>query len=113
MAKVALPSLATIMEFMNIVEEKYPALQHVWCVMDGLKVPIERPGHYRKMAGSMDILLVVSLFLFQMALLLLHQSTIPDLGTIALSQKIVAHIINLSKYIMILVEEVLLIQPSP
>ncbi len=64
-------------------------------------------------AGSMDILLVISLFLFQMALLLLHQSTIPDLGTIALLQKIVAHIINLSKYIMILVEEVLLIQPSP
>ena len=46
-AKVALPSVETIMEFMDVVEEKYPALQHVWFVMDGLKVPIERPGHYR------------------------------------------------------------------
>jgi hypothetical protein len=58
------------------------------------------------MAGSMDILLVVYLFMFQMELLLLHQSAIQDLGMIALLQKIVAHIINWSRYTKVLVEEV-------
>ncbi len=35
------------MEFMEVVEEKYPALQRVWYVIDNLKVPIERLGHYQ------------------------------------------------------------------
>ncbi len=46
-AKVSIPSAESISFMIELVREKYPALDGVWCVLDGLKVPIERPGDYR------------------------------------------------------------------
>ncbi len=46
-AKVAIPSAASVREMMEVIEEKFPALDGVWCVMDGLKVHIQRPGDHR------------------------------------------------------------------
>jgi hypothetical protein len=45
-AKVVMPTPETIQQFMDIMEDKYPALGGVYCVMDGLKVPIQRPGDH-------------------------------------------------------------------
>ncbi len=46
-AKVAIPSAVSIMEMMELISKKFPALDGVWCLMDGLKIPIQRPGDYR------------------------------------------------------------------
>jgi hypothetical protein len=46
-AKVAIPSEASIREMMEVIMEKFPALDGVWCVMDGLKVPIQWSGDHR------------------------------------------------------------------
>jgi hypothetical protein len=41
-ARVALPSPEEVAEYQAVVETNYPALQGVWCVMDGLKIKIEK-----------------------------------------------------------------------
>jgi len=41
-ARVALPSPEEVAEYQDVVETNYPALPRVWCVMDGLKIKIEK-----------------------------------------------------------------------
>jgi hypothetical protein len=43
-ARVALPSPEEVAEYQDVVETNYPALPRVWCVMDGLKIKIEKSG---------------------------------------------------------------------
>jgi hypothetical protein len=43
-ARVALPSPEEIVEYQDVIESNYPALAGVWCVMDGLKIKIEKSG---------------------------------------------------------------------
>ncbi len=44
--KVLLQEDASVREMMEVIEEKFHALDGVWCIMDGLKVPIQWPGDY-------------------------------------------------------------------
>jgi len=44
LAKVGTPSVDEIQGYQAIVQEHFPALDGVWCVMDGLKIPIQRSG---------------------------------------------------------------------
>ena len=46
-AKLIIPSPDVITEMIHLVEDKFPSLAGVWCVMDGLKVPIKKPGDYK------------------------------------------------------------------
>jgi hypothetical protein len=41
-ARVALPLPEEISEYQDMVESNYPALPGVWCVMDGLKIKMEK-----------------------------------------------------------------------
>jgi hypothetical protein len=43
-AKVALPSAQEVVEYQNVVRANFPALDGAWCVMDGLKVKIQKSG---------------------------------------------------------------------
>jgi hypothetical protein len=31
-------------EYQDVVRTNYPALEGSWCIMDGLKIPIEKSG---------------------------------------------------------------------
>jgi hypothetical protein len=44
LAKVAIPSVEEIQEYQAVVRDNFPALDGAWCVMDGLKIPIQRSG---------------------------------------------------------------------
>jgi hypothetical protein len=44
LAKVGIPSVDEIQGYQAIVREHFPALDGAWCVMDGLKRPIQRSG---------------------------------------------------------------------
>ncbi len=46
-AKVVIPSPEIINQMIQLIEDYFPSLAGVWCVMDGLKVPIEKPGDYK------------------------------------------------------------------
>ncbi len=46
-AKVIIPPPEIITQMIHLVEDKFPSLAGVWFVMDGLKVPIEKPGDYK------------------------------------------------------------------
>jgi hypothetical protein len=39
-----MPSLDEIKQFKSIIIDRYPSLEDVWCVMDGLKLLLETPG---------------------------------------------------------------------
>jgi hypothetical protein len=43
-AKIALPSAQEVAEFQEVVRTNFPALDGAWCVMDGLKVKIQKSG---------------------------------------------------------------------
>jgi len=43
-AKVALPSAQEVAEYEEVVRTNFPALDGAWCVMDGLKVKIQKGG---------------------------------------------------------------------
>ena len=43
-AQVCIPSPEKIQEFKDIIRDNYPALDGAWCVMDGLKLLIQKPG---------------------------------------------------------------------
>jgi hypothetical protein len=43
-ASVAVPSDEEIAEYMELIGINYPALQGAWCVMDGLKLLIQKSG---------------------------------------------------------------------
>ncbi len=43
-ARVCLPSAEEIAEYQEVVATNYPALQGAWCIMDGLKIQIEKSG---------------------------------------------------------------------
>jgi len=67
-ARVALPSPEEVAEYQDVVETNYPALPRVWCVMDGLKIKIEKVWMrlhktLLTMGGCMPTLLVVFMFL--------------------------------------------------
>jgi hypothetical protein len=42
--KIALPSAQEVAEFQEVVKTNFPALDGAWCVMDGLKVKIQKSG---------------------------------------------------------------------
>ncbi len=42
--RVALPSAEELAEQQEVVKTHYPALGGTWCIMDGLKVQIEKSG---------------------------------------------------------------------
>jgi hypothetical protein len=44
LAKVAIPCVEEIREYQAVVRDTFPALDGAWCVMDGLKIPIQRSG---------------------------------------------------------------------
>jgi len=46
-AKVQMPPLDDINEFKRVIIDKYPSLEDVWFVVDGLKLTLERPRHGR------------------------------------------------------------------
>jgi hypothetical protein len=46
-AKVTLPSAAEIEHYKEIVLQNFPDLNGVWCMMDGLKIPIQASGDRR------------------------------------------------------------------
>ena len=43
-ARVEIPSVEEIAEFKDVVNRSFPALDGCWCVMDGLKIPIQKSG---------------------------------------------------------------------
>lgn len=43
-ARIAIPSPETIERYKQLINAKYPALEHVWTAMDGLKTPIQQSG---------------------------------------------------------------------
>jgi len=43
-AKIALPSSQEVAEYQEVVRTNFPALDGAWCVMDGLKVKIQKSG---------------------------------------------------------------------
>ena len=43
-ARIAIPSPETIERYQQLINAKYPALEHVWTAMDGLKTPIQQSG---------------------------------------------------------------------
>jgi len=43
-AQVCIPSPEKIQEYKDIIRDNYPALDGAWCVMDGLKLLIQKPG---------------------------------------------------------------------
>jgi hypothetical protein len=43
-ARVELPSVEEIVEYQDVVRRSFPALDGSWCVMDGLKIPIQKSG---------------------------------------------------------------------
>jgi hypothetical protein len=43
-AKITLPSAQEVAEFQEVVSTNFPALDGAWCVMDGLKVKIQKSG---------------------------------------------------------------------
>jgi len=44
LAKVGIPSVEEIQGYQAVVREHFPALDGAWCVMDGIKIPIQRSG---------------------------------------------------------------------
>jgi hypothetical protein len=43
-AKVQLPAADKIAEYQELIAANYPALAGTWCVMDGLKLQIQKSG---------------------------------------------------------------------
>ncbi len=43
-AKVCIPSAEEITQYQEVIRLNFPALDGSWCVMDGLKIPIQKPG---------------------------------------------------------------------
>jgi hypothetical protein len=43
-AKVEIPSVEEIRAYQEKIAANFPDLQGVWCVMDGLKIPIQKPA---------------------------------------------------------------------
>jgi hypothetical protein len=43
-ARVTLSSMEEIAEYQDVVRRNFPALDGSWCVMDGLKIPIQKSG---------------------------------------------------------------------
>jgi hypothetical protein len=43
-AQVCIPSPEKIQVYKDIIRENYPALDGTWCIMDGLKLLIQKPG---------------------------------------------------------------------
>jgi hypothetical protein len=43
-ARVEIPSVEEIAEYKDVVNRNFPALNGCWCVMDGLKIPIQKSG---------------------------------------------------------------------
>ncbi len=43
-ARVDLPSVEEIAECQDVVRRNFPALDGCWCVMEGLKIPIQKSG---------------------------------------------------------------------
>jgi hypothetical protein len=42
--RVELPSAEEVVEYQEVVWSNFPALDGAWCVMDGLKLPIQKSG---------------------------------------------------------------------
>jgi len=43
-AKVSIPSAEEIAQYQAVIRLNFPALDGSWCVMDGHKIPIQKPG---------------------------------------------------------------------
>jgi hypothetical protein len=43
-AKVCIPSAEDIAQYQEVVRSNFPALDGSWCIMDGLKIHIQKPG---------------------------------------------------------------------
>jgi hypothetical protein len=43
-AKVKIPSVAEIHAYQDKIVANFPDLEGVWCIMDGLKIPIQKPA---------------------------------------------------------------------
>jgi hypothetical protein len=41
-ARVDIPSAEEVSEYQDVVQTNYPALTGTWCIMDGLKIHIEK-----------------------------------------------------------------------
>ena len=46
--KISMPSDEKILEYIKMINTKHPVLKNVYCVCDGLKIPIQQPKGYYK-----------------------------------------------------------------
>jgi len=43
-ARIEIPSVEEIMEYQEVISSHFPVLNCTWCVVDGLKIPIQKSG---------------------------------------------------------------------
>jgi len=43
-ARIEMPSVEEIREYQEVISSHFPVLNHTWCVVDGLNIPIQKSG---------------------------------------------------------------------
>jgi hypothetical protein len=108
-ARIELTSNEQIREFQEVVSTHFPVLNGAWCVVDGLKIPIQKSGdeeiqnaYYNGLLHSHFVGCTLSLH--HLELLLLAHLTHQGHGMTVTLLKMVAYMINCNLFMSILVE---------